>query len=232
MGEHTGFYRETTDFLFDLRENNTKAWFEANRENYEKYLITPARHFVSALGEKLIKIAPGIHAEPRVDKSIFRLNRDLRFSRDKKPYKFHLGIFLWEGERPKLECSGFYFELKPEEFVLGTGVYQFPKPVLQEFRRSVTDEKLGMDLVKAIQAIPQKEMNDFGGEHYKKIPAGYDPDHFNSDFLKYNGLYTMVRNPVTDLVFSSDFADFCAKTFADAAPLHYWLRDMIARAKE
>src|SRR5438876_5955775 len=88
---------EGIQFLRDLRANNNKAWFDAHRKVYEEYLLEPAKQFVLDAGERLRKIAPGIHAEPRVQGgSILRINRDTRFSKDKSPYKNHLDFFFWE----------------------------------------------------------------------------------------------------------------------------------------
>ena len=83
--------------------------------------MTPARLFVGEMGARLKKLSPGVQADPRVDKSIFRIFRDTRFSRDKTPYKTHLGIWFWEGDGPRMECSGFYFHLDPPKLMNGSG---------------------------------------------------------------------------------------------------------------
>ena len=80
-----GFPKTATTFLKGLAKNNSKAWFDANRADYESGLLEPCKDFVVAIGPKLAKIAPDIHAEPKVSGSIMRINRDTRFSKDKTP---------------------------------------------------------------------------------------------------------------------------------------------------
>ncbi|MEE8298440.1 MAG: TIGR02453 family protein, partial [Thermodesulfobacteriota bacterium] len=97
-----GFTKATFKFFKDLEKSNTKKWFEENRKIYEKNVLEPAQEFVMEMGERLKSISPKIVAIPKTDKSIFRIYRDMRFSKDKTPYKTHLGIFFWEGPKKKL----------------------------------------------------------------------------------------------------------------------------------
>ena len=96
-----GFPKEGLKFLANLKKNNTKLWFEQHREDYNEFVLGPARDFVVAMGDKLKKISPKIIADPRIDKSIFRIYRDTRFSKDKSPYKTNIGIYFWEGKSKK-----------------------------------------------------------------------------------------------------------------------------------
>ena len=114
MSSFPGFSKESVQFYKSLSKNNDKRWFEEHKADYEQFVLAPAREFVVVLGEKLRKIAPQIHAEPKINQSIFRIYRDTRFSRDKSPYKTNLGIWLWEGVGKRMECSGFYFPFCPD----------------------------------------------------------------------------------------------------------------------
>jgi uncharacterized protein (TIGR02453 family) len=82
----SGFPKDTIRFLSGLRKNNDRSWFEGHREQYQVGFVEPAKAFVEAITPRLHKIDPGIRAEARVNGSILRLNRDLRFSKDKTPY--------------------------------------------------------------------------------------------------------------------------------------------------
>jgi uncharacterized protein (TIGR02453 family) len=104
-----GFPPEGLAFLAGLAEHNEKAWFDAHRAEYERGLLEPARDFVDAIGPELEAVHPGIHADPRVNGSIMRINRDTRFSKDKRPYKTHLDLWFWEGEGPSRMRPGFGF---------------------------------------------------------------------------------------------------------------------------
>ena len=109
MSAFKGFPRELVRFFNGLRKNNTKEWFQDHKQDYEDHVKQPSMEFVMAMGEKLKTVAPKIHAIPKVNQSLFRLNRDTRFSKDKRPYKANLGIWFWEGDRKRMECPGFYF---------------------------------------------------------------------------------------------------------------------------
>jgi len=227
MTDFTGFPKETVKFLKDLAKNNKRDWFNEHKDDFNSYIIEPARGFVDAMGSRLMEIAPGIIAEPRVNGSIFRIYRDIRFSKDKTPYKTHLGIFMWEGEGPKMECPGFYFHLEPPNLMLGAGVHIFSKPLLEEYRNSVVHPKHGPELVKAAKKV--SEHYGIGGLHYKKIPRGYDKDHQCAQFLLYNGLTAWVQTTIPDAVYSEKIVDHCFDVFKGMAPLHYWLGEMIKR---
>ena len=89
-----------------MKKNNTRDWFEKHRSDYDEFVLHPAREFVIEMGKKLRKIAPGVNAIPKINKSLFKINRGVRFSKDKSPYKTYMGIWLWEGNRKRMESSG------------------------------------------------------------------------------------------------------------------------------
>jgi uncharacterized protein (TIGR02453 family) len=224
-----GFSKQTITFFRKLAQNNTKMWFDQNKEMYEREVMVPSRDFILAMGAGLKKIAPGVQADPRVNKSLFRLNRDIRFSHDKTPYKTHLGIWFWEGSRPRMECSGFYFHLEPQRFMLGVGLYEFPKDMVESYRQSVVHPLHGPALTKAIAAIKRNKHYTIGGQHYKKIPQGYDPTHKNAEFLLYAGLYAGMDLPISKELFSEGVVDLCFEHYKRMLPLHLWLLDLTKR---
>jgi uncharacterized protein (TIGR02453 family) len=114
MAGFEGFPRETLRFFEGLRANNTKEWFEAHRKDYEDHVKGPSGAFVIAMGAKLKEISPAIKAIPKVNQSLFRVNRDTRFSADKSPYKTNLGIWFWEGEKNGWSARGFISIWTPE----------------------------------------------------------------------------------------------------------------------
>ncbi len=168
-----GFSRETVTFFEELRKNNSKEWFEEHREDYENHVRTPSREFVIAMGNRLKDISPYVHAEPKVNRSLFRIHRDIRFSRDKSPYKTVMGIWFWDGSRHRMECSGYYFHLEPPNLMLGVGVYIFPKSMLKLYRDSVVHPVYGPALVKAVDAVTGKRAgNKAGNKAGKKATPG------------------------------------------------------------
>lgn len=225
-----GFPKQCVKFLEDLRDNNDRNWFETHRTEYDYYVMEPARRFVVALGRKLHDFAPGVVAEPRVDRSIFRIYRDVRFSKDKSPYKTNLGIWFWEGDLPRKECSGFYFHLEPPTLMLAAGAHIFDKKVLAEYRKSVIHPVYGPQLSEAIDEVTDGPYT-IGGKHYKRVPRGFDPDHDNSDLLLHNGLYAATEIGIPDELYSPAISDFCASKYCDMSPIHRWLVALTSRVK-
>jgi uncharacterized protein (TIGR02453 family) len=224
-----GFPAAAVRFYEQLARNNNKTWFAEHKADFETHVMQPARDFVFEMGKKLSHLAPGIVADPRMDKSIFRPYRDTRFSKDKAPYKTHLGIFFWEGVRPKMECSGFYFHLEPPTLFLGTGIHCFSKPLLEEFRNSVVHPKHGRAFAKAVQAVLKKGVYGIGGKHYKKTPRGFDPQHSNAEFLLFDGLYAMFEEKIPEALHSKEILDYCLERFEHMAPVHRWLVELTGR---
>jgi len=219
----SGFTKETVRFFTALRKNNNREWFERNRETYETQVMGPAKAFVTAMGERLKTIAPRVVAAPKVNKSIFRINRDTRFSQDPSPYKTNLGIYFWDGLRPRMESAGFYFHLEPPNLMLGGGMYMIPDNLLGLFRDAVADPKTGREIGKIVAAIRALPGFTVEGLHYKRVPAGFDPAHPNAELLKHRGLYGGVDMKIPEELFTAGLVDFCFERFAPLAPLDRWL---------
>ncbi len=224
-----GFKPATVQFYSQLRENNNKSWFEAHKTVYQDDVMTPAREFVMALGSRLQQLSPGVHADPRVNKSIFRINRDVRFSHDKSPYKTNLGLWFWEGLGPRMECSGFYFQLEPPNLMLATGLYMFTKDTIKAYRDSVVDNVYGTDLHEAVTQVTQQGKYSLGGKHYKRVPRGYDPEHPNANLLLYNGLHVGYETAIPQVLYSPDLVEYCFQAYQDMYPIHRWLLEMTNR---
>ena len=131
------FNHETSQFFFELSQNNNKVWFNANRDNYEQYVLGPAIKFVEDLGAELQKKFPKIQAVPKVDQSIFRLHRDVRFGVDKQPYKTQLAILFWEGDGHRMQCPGAYFQIDEHKILIGGGCHKFNNLQLKAYRNRV-----------------------------------------------------------------------------------------------
>jgi len=200
------FPKKTVDFLRKLSKNNNKEWFEQHRDDYNSQFLEPAFQFVTEMGDRLSAIAPNIMAVPKIDKSVFRLHRDVRFSKDKSPYKTNLGIYFWEGKK-KMESSGFYFHIDAKGFFMGSGIYMPSKEQLKIFRDAVVDPVLGKELKNSVSKVLKKGDYSIGGKTYKKIPKGFDPDSPYAEYLLYYGLYAYYE--------SSDFSELTKNDIVD-----------------
>ena len=218
-----GFFKETIDFFTELKINNDKLWFDLHRGPYEDYVLGAAKSFIVAMGTRLKELSPMIIADPRTNKSLFRINRDMRFSKDKSPYKTHMGIIFWDGDLPRMESSVFYFHLEPPKLMLGVGWYIFPRNTLERYRNALVHPESGGEFSRILQAISQNKDYTMGGKHYKRIPSGFDATHPNAEYLLYNGLYAGTESDIPDKFFSQDLPDYCFQKFKPLTDLHRWL---------
>ncbi|HEX9251695.1 MAG TPA: DUF2461 domain-containing protein, partial [Ignavibacteriaceae bacterium] len=193
-----------------------------NRIRYDFELLQPAMQFVIDLGEKLTELSPNINAIPKIDKSIFRLYRDVRFSKDKVPFKTNLGLYFWEGRGKKMECSGLYFHIEPKLFFLGAGMYVFTKDQLKKYREIVSDPVKGKQLNDVLSKLLKNKKFELGGKTYKKTPRGFDPDYIYNDLLLHSGLYVYYESTDFNELTKTDPVIFAYKIFKELFPVHKW----------
>lgn len=224
MSKFHGFPKETLTFLRALERNNDKAWFDAHRADYDAHWVAPAKAFVVAAGEALAEIASDIRAEPRVNGSIFRINRDVRFSKDKTPYKTNLDFWFWEGER-KSAVSGFFMRITPKYLGIGVGTHGFDKDRLSSYREAVVDAGAGRRLAQAVERV-EKAGFPVKGEHYKRVPRGFNPQsELQEKLIRYAGLWCGedVGHPAS--LHTGGLVRYAMTRWKKLEPLHRWLVD-------
>ena len=217
------FPGNTLTFLKRLSKNNNREWFEENRELFNSTFIEPAVQFVAEMGEKLSSLRPGIIAIPKTDKSIFRIYKDVRFSKDKLPYKTNMGLYFWEGERKKMESSGLYFHLDIKSFGAGAGMYTFSKEVLSDYRELVSDPRSAKQLKSILNKILKNEKFSLGGKKFKRVPKGLDPEYSYRDLLLHDGLYLWYESKNFNSLSNGKSVKTIFKIFKTMLPLHKWL---------
>ncbi len=221
-----GFPRETFAFLEGIAAHNDKTWFEAHRDLYEAGYVAPARAFVEALGPRLRKISSSVQFEPRVNGSMSRINRDIRFSKDKRPYKDHLDIWFWHGDRKGWDCPGFWFRLTAKEAYTGVGMHMFDKPQLETFRNAVVHPRSGKALLAAVGKVA-KAGYAVEGKTRKLAPRGFETDADRADYLLYEGLHAGTSLPAAAAM-QPDFPETVARECAAMWPIGKWLLDEVA----
>ena len=175
---------------------------------------------------RLAKISPHFIANPRkTGGSMFRIYRDVRFSKDKRPYKTH-GACQFRHERGKdAHAPGFYVHLEPGNIMLGGGVWLPPSDTLKNIRTAIADDPAGWR-----KATGAKKIVDlFGGVHgdaLSRPPRGFDAEHPAIEDIKRKSFFLM-RKADTKLVGNARFADEAAKTFRAAAPMMAFLCDVV-----
>ena len=221
------FPQSTIKFLTALSKNNSKEWFEKNRIRFDFEFLQPVVQFVIDLGEQLTRLSPNIVAIPKIDKSIFRLHRDVRFSKNKAPFKTNMGLYFWEGSRKKMECSGLYFHIEPKLFFLGAGMYQFTKDQLIKYREIVSNPAKGKELSDLVKKLLKNKKFQPGGKTYKKTPRGFDPDYVYSELLLHSGFYVYYESKNFSELSIKDPVSFSFKIFKELYPVHKWFVDNV-----
>lgn len=214
------FPADTIEFLIDLRAHNEKTWFEANRDRYESAYLEPAKAFVETIAPALDRIVPGIKAEPKVLGSIFRINRDTRFSTDKRPYKDHLDFWLWEGDR-KAAVSGLFLRIAPEEVVVGAGAHGFARDQLAAYRSAVAEPVAGAELASIVARL-ERDGYGVGGQTYVRTPRGYTVEGDAERFLRHGALYIHDELP-SEVATRDDLPAELITRWTPFAALHRWL---------
>jgi uncharacterized protein (TIGR02453 family) len=226
LTDFTGFPRQTLTFLGALRRTNTKAWFDEHRADYLRYWLDPARAFVVAAGEALQDLAPVV-ADPRVNGSIFRINRDTRFSNGVPPYRDYVDFWFWEGGSRRTAPSGFYFRLSPDGIGLGAGIHGFDRDRLSAYRAAVVDPKAGPALSRAVTRLRRAGF-EVQGEHYRRTPRGFEAtNERRAQMLRHRALWIGNEHPPAAIVHSPELIARAFGEWKRMAPLHRWLVDHV-----
>jgi uncharacterized protein (TIGR02453 family) len=208
-------------FLEELARNNEKAWFEANRERYEREVREPAVRFVLDFAPRLAEISPHFRADPRRQGgSLFRIHRNRRFQPDAPPYKTHTGIQFRHEAGRDAHAPGFYLHLEPASCFVGVGTWRPDSATLRSIREAIVTDAKGWR--SAAHAPPFSSRFEPGGESLKRPPRGFSSDHPFVDDLKrkdHIGLSPLEESDVT----GPDFVDRFTQACRDGAPLVAWL---------
>ena len=218
-----GFSRDLIVFFQALEQHNEKAWFDQHRNEYQTLLMEPAKRFVAAMGEQLRRMSKDIHAEPRVNGSIMRINRDIRFSNDKRPYKTNLAMMFPEGPEFDRAQPSLLMQLDSGTLCIGAELCAFSPQQLEQYRGAVSNPRAGGALKKAIAQAAEAGFDRLGGKHYKRVPRGFDADHPHAELLKHAGLDVGTQRPLPKELFTNAAVDYCVGCFQKVRPVQKWL---------
>ena len=229
MGKTTysGLPTELPTFLRDLAKNNDKAWFDAHRELYERCYLDAAKELVLALAPELAKLSPALRAEPRVNGSIMRINRDTRFGKDKRPYKDGLHLMFPEGDGPARTRAGLYLRVTGESVGFAAGIMGFDPKQLARYREAVADDATGRPLTRAL-ATAAKEGFTLNEPHYKRVPKGYEADHPRAELLRHAGFFVGGDVPASKAIFGAKAVPWVMARFRSLRPAQRWLAEHVA----
>ncbi|MCZ6861289.1 MAG: DUF2461 domain-containing protein [Alphaproteobacteria bacterium] len=217
-----GFSPQLIEFLEGLSANNNKAWFEHHRDDYEALFKEPARQFVTAISGQLGKLAPDLKAEPKIGRSIHRINRDTRFSKDKTPYRPLLHFVFWRGAKPNASPA-FHFVIGPRYVGVGAGMWALMPGQLEAYRDAVANQMKAAALAAAIENATKIKGIVLDPPALKRLPAGYEANHPHNDLLRYKGIVVRGEGPIPKTLFGAGAIDLALDRLRPFVAVHDWL---------
>ncbi|MGE4418631.1 MAG: DUF2461 domain-containing protein [Sulfurimonas sp.] len=231
--EFKGFSKKALPFLEAIRKNNNKEWFEAHRSEYEEYILNPSRIFVQEMGEHLMALEPTIDFEPKINKSLFRIYRDIRrMGANKTPLKSRIGIIFTQGNSgSRLQKSSFYLHFSPDELFVSVGVRWFEKPMLDAYREYIIDESRRVALDKLLKTLEAKGYKTIE-KGYKRYPRGFSSEMPSADLSLYKGMATYKILEPKFIEDGDKLIDTLYKIYEDMLVLQRVVYEISLRVKE
>lgn len=216
-----GFDKNAMQFWHELAAEMSREWFVANKERYEAQWVAPMTALLDDVARRLAPVyRPVKLAAPKV----LRIYRDVRFSKDKTPYKTHIGAAVMVADERIGESgnTAIYVHLGLEEEFVGVGHYRFDGDTLARWRKAVAG-KQGAALVPLIDKLRKAGYAVGGHDDYKKVPRGFEPDHPRAELLKMKGLTGGFPEIPAGLLCKPGLADWLVQHGTALAPLVLWL---------
>ena len=213
-----GFSMESLYFLKGLALNNHKVWFEANREDFEITILEPMRKIIADLGDTMLSIDPLIEIRPH--RSISRIYRDTRFSKDKSPYKTTLWITF---KRPGHDWQGspaYFFELYQDSYRYGMGFYNAEKRIMDKLREMIDTQP--QKFRQAVSFYNKQKTFDLQGECYKRKSNNDLPEDLVTWYQR-KSFYLVCHRDIDVSLFSSYLIDDLSTDFKALAPFYHFL---------
>ena len=225
-GEFKGFPRDTLAFLADLKRNNRRDWYQANKDRYTRSVVEPMSAFIAAMDTRLAKVSDCFIADPRPHGgSMFRIYRDTRFSKDKRPYKEQVACQFRHMSGRDAHAPGFYVHVAPDEVFFGGGIWMPPGPVLRALRQAIADEADAWKRATRGRAFVRR-FGGVSGDALKRPPPGFDPEHQLIDDIKRKSFFA-VQRVKPDAIVSPRFIAEVDRAFVALAPMMRFLTEAL-----
>lgn len=211
-----GFPKESVAFLKKLKRNNNRDWFKAHKDDYERFIKFPMRCFIASMQPLFADFAPEFDVHPK--RSMFRIYRDTRFSKDKTPYKTHMAAhFVLRGKPKGFEGSGYYLHIAPGEVFIGGGIYMPDNDQLKKIRKTIAEKSKEFLAIVNTPSF-KKAFPAISGEKLTRPPKGFDPNHPMIEWLKMKQFFTGLELK-EQICYNKNFAVVITKHCKELAPL-------------
>ena len=221
-----GMPKDFFTFMKDLSKNNNREWFQDNKPRYSESVVEPMSSFIEAMADRLPKVSDCFIADPRPHRgSMFRIYRDVRFSKDKRPYKEHVACHFRHMAGKDAHAPGFYMHFEPGDVFFGGGIFRPPNPVLNQIREAI--DAMPSEWKAATRRAPFiKRFGGVSGDGLKRPPQGYDADHPLIDDLKRKTLFAVQHVKPADAM-KKEFVGEVTKSFVALKPMMEFLTEAV-----
>lgn len=206
------FTKDYISFFIELARNNNKEWFDANKGRYQSDVKKPFENFVQAMIDKLSK-AYGF-GDLKASDCIFRINKDIRFSKDKTPYKIQMSALITKGGRKNMTAPGLYIEAGPEFLNIYTGVYMPEKQQLYDIRKKIVSDSKGFEKL-ITKADFKKYFGEPKGERSKILPPEFKQAASGCEWI-FNKQFYLIHTADAETILKPDLLDYIAKVYSAA----------------
>ena len=222
MSDFEGFGKGFFDFFRELAKHNERPWFEANKDRYKETVVAPCLAFITAMAPRLEKISQHYVADPRPNGgSMFRIYRDVRFAKDKRPYKEHAAMQFRHHRGRDAHAPGFYVHLEPGRVFLGGGIWRPPSPDLALIRARIAKDPAGWSKVVGDKTL-KKVAGGIRGDALKRPPKGFTGEEKHIEDIKRQSFFAMAEMD-EKVAGSAKFLDRAEAGFKAATPLMRFL---------
>ena len=221
MPDFEGFPADLFRFFADLAQNNRRDWFQENKPRFVTSVVEPMSEFITAMAPRLKKISREYRADPRPNGgSMFRIYRDVRFSKDKSPYKTHAACQFRHRAGKDAHAPGFYVHLATDGLYFGGGIWTPPSKHLGLIRDQIADSPTAWSRIRNAKTV--RERGGLKGDSLKRPPRGYDPGDRHIEDLKRKSFYVM-EEAEPGLARAPEFIDRVEAAFRAARPLNRFI---------
>lgn len=213
-------------FFKELSKNNNREWFNDNKPRFRESVQEPLAAFVESMAPRLKKVSKHFVADPRLNGgSVFRIYKDVRFSKDKTPYKTHGAVQFRHALGKDAHAPGFYVHLAPDEIFYGGGIWQPPSPQLYKIREAIRDKPAAFKKA-TMGAAFEKRFGELRGDSLTRPPKGFDKDAPMIEEIKRKSFFAMAEGKPAQTKKPS-FCDDVESAMRDSKPLMKFLCDAL-----
>ena len=217
------FTQDFIDFFSDLKNNNNRDWFKANKERYEQSVKIPFENFIQDMIFKIQEDDENLIITPK--ESIFRIYRDIRFSKDKTPYKTHASAVIVNGGRKNYTDPGVYIEISSDKLNFYSGIYQMSKEQIYKVREFIASNLEEFETLISDKTF-KKYFGKIEGEKNKRLPIEFKRIMKEQPLIANKQFYYIGKVDIKKIL-SKNLTDHLMKYYYVAKPINLFLSDAL-----